>query len=97
MPKKKKLPKSETQSGLLIIDWKLYDHPDLEERRAYRLWLVLYHEASWGRNVSASDLCRRLECSLPQLGAALNRLKDHRVISTVGSTPPGFGCPHGLN
>jgi hypothetical protein len=95
MAKNDKKPKK--QPELLIIDWDMYDHPDPEERRAYRLWLVLRHESSWGRSMNAQDLCRRLECSLPQLGAALNRLRDHGVISTVGPTPSDFGNPHGPN
>ena len=73
MRKKTKKPKNEPHPQLLIMDWDMYDHPDPEKRRAYRLWLVLRHESSWGRSVNAQDLCRRLECSLPQLGAALTR------------------------
>jgi hypothetical protein len=97
MPKDKQKTKKQRQPGLLIIDWAMYDHPDPEERRAYRLWLVLRHESSWGRSVNAQDLCRRLECSVPQLGAALTRLRDHGVISTVGTPPPDYECPHGPN
>jgi hypothetical protein len=97
MPKKTKKPKSEPQPQLLIIDWDIYDHPDPEERRAYRLWLVLRHESSWGRSVNAQDLCRRLECSLPQLGAALSRLRDRGAISTVGPALPDYGYSYGLN
>jgi hypothetical protein len=67
MSKKPKKSKNQRQPELVVIDWNMFDHPDPEERRAYRLWLVLRHESSWGRNVSASDLCGRLECSLPQL------------------------------
>jgi hypothetical protein len=97
MPKNKNLPKSKNEPQLLIIDWDMYDHPDPEERRAYRLWLVLYHESSWGRSVSASDLCRRLECSLLQLGVALTRLEDRGVISTVGVLSPDPWHLHGPN
>jgi hypothetical protein len=93
MPKKKKPSKGE----VLIIDWDMYDHPDPEERRAYRLWLVLYHEASWGRNVDIDDLCRRLQCSPHELGASLTRLRDHGVVSTVGQESADYGFPHGLN
>jgi hypothetical protein len=97
MPKKTKKTESEQEPRLLIIDWDMYDHPDPEERRAYRLWLVLRHESSWGRSMSASDLCRRLECSLPQVGAALSRLRDHGIISPVGPPSPDYGGPHGPN
>jgi hypothetical protein len=92
-----KAKESKKQPELLIIDWDMYDHPDPEERRAYRLWLVLYHEASWGRSVEVGDLCRRLECSRPQLNTALARLENHYGVSTIQLPPPDSWWLHGPN